>query len=75
MFISPIPLIRKKLIIKKLLKKSAISKETAISFEDANIINPNGFKNVTKRLVKQGILKTVGNDCYYLDVTITVKKI
>ncbi len=42
-FFPPIPLIRKKLIIKKLTECNAFSEETAKTFSEAGIINPNGF--------------------------------
>ena len=64
----PIPLIRKNHIIKKLLKKNAVSEENAVTFKEAGIINPNGFQMVTLRLIEQGILYQSG-DKYYLDTT------
>ena len=64
----PIALIRKKHIVNKLLKKNAISKDNAVTFKEAGIINPNGFEMVTLRLVEQGILNQCG-DKYYLDTT------
>lgn len=62
----PTLLIRKKHIIKKLLSRNAVSEENAVTFEEAGIINPNGFKMFTKRLVEQGVLHQSG-DKYYLD--------
>lgn len=67
-FVPPIPLIRKKHIVNKLLKKNAISAENAVSFREAGIVNPDGFSMVTQRLVEQGILHKIA-DRYYLDVT------
>ena len=64
----PIPLIRKKHIVSKLLKKNAVSEENAVTFKEAGIINPNGFQMVTLRLIEQGILHQSG-DRYYLDTT------
>lgn len=68
MIFLPIPLIRKKHIIKKLLRKNAVSEENAVTFREAGIINPNGFQMITLRLVKRGILNQSGNK-YYLDTT------
>ena len=56
MFFPPIPLIRKKIIIKKLTKNNAISEENAKTFAEAGIINPNGFKKVTEKMIEQQIL-------------------
>ena len=64
----PIPLIRKKHIVSKLLKKNAVSEENAVTFKEAGIINPNGFQMVTLRLIEQGVLHQSG-DKYYLDTT------
>ena len=62
----PVLLIRRKHIIRSLLKKNALSEESAITFEEAGIINPNGFKRFTKLLVQQGIL-CQKEDKYYLN--------
>lgn len=64
----PIPLIRKKRIIIKLLENNAVSIENAVTFREAGIINPDRFQMVTQRLIEQGILHQSGNK-YYLDVT------
>ena len=64
----PIPLIRKKHIINKLLRCNAVSAENAVTFQQAGIINPFGFSLVTKRLIQQGILCQI-EDKFYLDVT------
>lgn len=50
-FFPPIPLIRKRVIIKKLTKCNAFSSSQAKTFEEAGIINPNGFKRITERLI------------------------
>lgn len=66
-FFPPIPLIRKKLIIKKLQECGAISSESAKSFEEAGIINPNGFGMITERLVKQKVLVRTNGNKYFLN--------
>ncbi len=64
----PVLLMRKKHIISKLEKMNAVSKENAVTFKEAGIINPNGFHKFTLRLVEQGILRSYG-DKYYLDTS------
>ena len=66
-FFPPIPLIRKKLIIKKLTECNAFSEETAKTFVEAGIINPNGFHKINEKLIKQGILVKTNDNKYYLN--------
>ena len=56
-FFPPIPLIRRNTIVRHLKECGAVSAETAKSLAEAGVINPNGFKRITDRLVKTGILK------------------
>ena len=65
-FFSPIPLIRRNVIIKQLKACGAISSETAKTLSEAGVINPNGFKRITDRLVKAGVIKKTGEDKYYI---------
>lgn len=67
MFFPPIPLIRKKIIIKKLTKNNAISEENAKTFAAAGIINPNGFKKITDKMIEQQILIKTKEGKYYLN--------
>ncbi len=67
MFFPPIPLIRKKIIIKKLTKNNAISEENAKTFAEAGIVNPNGFKKVTEKMIEQQILIKTKEGKYYLN--------
>ena len=62
----PIPLIRKKIIIKKLIESNAFSKETAKTFKEAGIINPNGFNKITEKLIKEKVLVKTKDGKYYL---------
>ncbi len=64
--IIPAPLIARRRIINKLLNKNAVSRESAVTFEEAGISNH--FQAVASRLIKQGILRQCG-DNYYLDTT------
>ena len=66
-FFPPIPLIRKKLIIKKLTECNAFSEETAKTFVEAGIINPDGFHKINEKLIKQGILVRTKDNKYYLN--------
>ena len=66
-FFSPIPLIRKNLIIKKLTECNAFSEETAKTFIEAGIINPDGFHKINEKLIKQGILVKTNDNKYYLN--------
>lgn len=65
-FVAPIPIIRRNVIIKKLRECGATSPETAKTFAEANIINPNGFKMITRRLVKLGVIHMTSDGRYYL---------
>lgn len=67
MFFPPIVLIRKNLIIKKLSQCGALSEETAKTFSEAGIINPNAFKKVNDTLEKRGILVRTSENKYYLN--------
>ena len=66
-FFPPIPLIRKKQIIKKLKEKNAYSEERAKTFEEAGIINPKAFKRITDKLVKNKIINKTDDNRYYLN--------
>lgn len=65
-FIPPIPLIRKNLILKRLKECGAVSKDTAKTLAEANVLNPNGFKPVTNRMVEQGVLGKTSDGKYYV---------
>ncbi len=66
MFFPPIPLIRKRRIIKKLTEHKAFSAETAVTFKKAGIINPNAFGRITQKLVNDNVIKKAENNKYYL---------
>ena len=66
-FFPPIPLIRKNHIIKKLTENNAFSEETAKTFSEAGIINPNGFNKINERLIKQKVLVKTKDNKYYLN--------
>ena len=60
------PLIRRNYVIRKLRKCGVLSPETAVTFQQAGIINPNGFRRVTRVMLKRGTLAVVGYRYYLL---------
>ena len=55
-FFPPIPLIRRNVIIKKLKASGATSAETAKTLAEAGVINPDGFRRITDKLVKTKVI-------------------
>lgn len=53
LFVPPLPLIRRKAIVKKLRNCGAVSAETAKTLAEAGIINPNVLPGVTERMIKK----------------------
>lgn len=66
-FFPPIPLIRKNLIIRKLTECNAFSEETAKTFSEAGIINPNGFNRITEKLLEEKVIIRTKDNKYYLN--------
>ena len=66
--IPPIPVIRKNLIIRKLKKYGAISPDTAKSFAEIGLVNPNGFHHFTEKLVKKGVIRKTEDGKYFKEV-------
>jgi len=65
-FFSPVPLIRKNVIVKKLAACGADSEKTAKTLAEAGVINPNGFRRITDRLVRMGIIHRTPDGRYYV---------
>ena len=65
-FFPPIPLIRRNVIIKRLKESGACSPETAKTFAEAGVINPNAFSRITEKLIKQGVVHRTANGKYYV---------
>ena len=65
-FFPPIPLIRRYVIIKRLKESGACSPETAKTFAEAGVINPNAFSRITEKLIKQGVVHRTANGKYYV---------
>lgn len=64
--IPPIPLIRRAHILRKLKACGAVSPETAKTFAEAGILNPNSFRPLTRLLVKRGIIHEIPDGKFYL---------
>ena len=62
----PIPLIRRNLIVSKLRESGAVSPETAKTFAEAGVINPNGFSRITEVMLKRGTIKKTADGKYYI---------
>lgn len=65
-FFPPIPLIRRNVIIKRLKESGACSPETAKTFTEAGVINPNAFSRITEKLVEQGAIHRTSSGKYYV---------
>lgn len=65
-FFPPIPLIRKNVIVKRLRACGATSEKSAKSLAEAGVINPDGFKRITDRLVEMGNIHKTSNGKYYV---------
>ena len=65
-FFPPIPLIRRNVIIRKLIACGATSAETAKTLVEVGVINPNGFKRITDRLVETNVIHKTVDEKYYL---------
>lgn len=65
-FFPPIPLIRRNVIIKKLKACGATSAESAKTLAEADVINPNGFKRITDKLVETNVIHKTVDGKYYL---------
>ncbi|MCR5041968.1 MAG: hypothetical protein K6C36_07735 [Clostridia bacterium] len=65
-FFPPIPLIRKNTIVGKLKACGAVSEETAKTLAEAGVINPDGFRKITERLVETGSIRRTSDGKYYV---------
>ena len=66
MIYPPIPLIRQKVIVRKLKASGAVSAETAKTLSEAGVFNPNAFARITERMVIKGIIKRTSDGKYYV---------
>ena len=65
-FFPPIPLIRRNLIIRKLRACGATSEQTAKTLAEAGVLNPDGFRRITERLVDNGTIHRTADGRYYV---------
>jgi len=65
-FFPPIPLIRRNVIIKKLKMCGATSIDTAKTLAEAGVINPNGFMQITDKLVETNVIHKTADGKYYI---------
>ncbi len=65
-FFPQIPLIRRKVIIKKLKACGATSIETAKTLAEAGVVYPNGFKRITDKLVETNVIHKTVDGKYYI---------
>ena len=65
-FIPPIPLIRRRLILRRLLEAGATSPETAKTLAEAGVLNPWGFPGVTRVMLRRGLIGQTPDGRFYL---------
>lgn len=65
-FIPPVPAMRRNLIIRKLKAANANSEDTAVTFAEAGVFNPDAFPRITEKMIKQGILAKTADGKYFL---------
>jgi hypothetical protein len=66
MFFPPIPLIRRRHLIKKLSAANAFSADSAVTFQEAGVLFPDGFNVITKVLLRRGVIVSCLDGRYYL---------
>ena len=62
----PVPLIRKKVIVKQLIACGATNESSAKTLEEAGVIYPHGFKRITDHLVRSGVIHKTPDGKYYV---------
>ena len=62
----PIPLIRQNLILKKLRQAGAVSPQTAVTLDEAGVVNPDGFRSITQKLQQKGVICKTPEGKFYL---------
>lgn len=65
-FIAPVFVLRKKLILTSLLESGARSPETAKTLEEAGVMNPEKFPEYTEKLVLLDVIRKTEDGRYYL---------
>ncbi|HEX3029549.1 MAG TPA: hypothetical protein VHT34_09670 [Clostridia bacterium] len=67
MFVVPVPIIRRKVIVRRFINAGAISPSSAKSPEEVGSFKGSG--RMYSRLISRGILVQTGNNKYYVDET------
>ncbi len=65
-FFTPVLLLRRKVIVKRLNACGATSERTAKTLAEAGVINPNGFSRFTQKLVDLGTIHMTSGGRYYV---------
>lgn len=52
--------------MKKLAASGAYDAEHAVTFQEAGVINPQAFRNITKKLLKNGLIVSCLDGRYYI---------
>ncbi len=63
---TPMLILRRAYIIRRLKKCGAVSEETAKTLAEAGVVNPGFFPKVTEMMVRQGHLLKTADGKYYL---------
>ncbi|MCR4794563.1 MULTISPECIES: hypothetical protein [Ruminococcus] len=66
-FVPPVPLIRKKRIVRALMKANAYSEGSARRLDEIGLFNPYGFPLLTARMIKRKVISVTDDGRYYLN--------
>ena len=64
--VSPIALVRRNTILKKLQQARAFTPGTAVTLREAGVFNPDLFPRLTERMVRRGWILRTPDGRYYL---------
>lgn len=65
-FFTPVLLLRRKVIVKRLKACGAVSEKTAKTLYEAGVVNPDAFKRFTDKLVETGAIHMTSDGKYYV---------
>lgn len=65
-FFTPVLMLRRKVIVKRLNDCGATSEKTAKTLAEAGVINPNSFSRFTQKLVEMGTIHMTSDGRYYV---------
>lgn len=66
-FTSSVFAMRKAMILEALQREQAFSPETAVTMEEAGIVNIENFREYTESLVNQEVIRRTGDGRFYRD--------